>query len=148
MPVSKPSIYPACECSICLSSTSVSCHLLFSVGDVPCAHSLNSIWLDWILPGTGCRTLRNVLVLLAWKFQHIKPDRPAEPNLETKCSRANRRCSAHKYKAGHRPVRYSFHRHNYSKIFGSVHWPFSFARVSFELTNCFSSQLCGCSLCK
>ena len=148
LPGWKLSIYPAFESSICPYSTSVSCHLLFSDGGVPCGHNQDNTWRGWTLPGTAHHILRIASILWDRWFQLVKPEHPAEPNPGTRCSTENKRCSVHRHKARHRPVRYSCRRHNYSRIFESAHWLFSFAWVSFESTNCFSSQFCGCSLCE
>ena len=143
----KPSIYPAFRSSICPYSTSVSCHLLFSEGGVPCGHNRDNTWHGWILPETAYHILRIASILWDWWFQLVKPEHLAEPNPGTRCSTENKRCSVHRHKARHHPAQYNCHRHNCSKIFESAHWLFSFAWVSFESTNCFSSQLCDFILC-
>ena len=148
LPGWKPSIYPAFGSSICPYSTSVSCHLLFSDGGVPCGHNRDNTWHGWILPETAHHILRRASLPWVWWFQFVRLERPAEPNLGTRCSTENKRCSVHRHKARHHPAQYNCRRHNYSRIFESAHWLFSFAWVSFESTNCFSSQLFGCRLCR
>lgn len=148
LPGWKPSIYPAFESSICSYSTSVSCHLLFSGGGVPCGHNWNNTWHGWILPEMAYHILHIASILWDWWFQLVRPEHPVRPNLGTRYSTENKRYSAHRYQARHHPARYSCHRHNCSRISESTHWPFSFAWASFESTNSFSSQLFGCSLCR
>lgn len=148
LPGWKPSIYPAFGSSICPYSTSVSCHLLFSDGGVPCGHNRDNTWRDWILPETAYHILRRASLPWVWWLQFVRLERPAKPNPGTRCTTENKRCSVHRHKARHHPAQYNCRRHNYSRIFESAHWLFSFAWVTFESTNCFSSQLFGFRLCR